>query len=214
MVKALNPSEAVPELKGLARFKAQYEALERRNPSGVIWRNLGGVTWQEVETRLLANDSHFLKLAEAMAEGGILFGVDKDKNPLIADGGEEPILCGMNYADTRKTVIFSEVTKIIDGKMQEMQIPTGYEMFPYSGNSDKSIEICTFEDVTNNPFIYSKDKKHYRASYLESGDNPPHDVWVACFNRGDSRVVVGHDSPNIFDPRCGVRRLLRVKKAA
>jgi len=191
------PAEPAPEVTGIARFKEQYE----------MWKpeHKANCQWQEVESRLLANDGHFLKLAEAMHQGGILFGVDKAGNPLIADGGVEPIMAGMNYADTRRAVMFKEI--------EGGQAPTGYELFPYSDNYQKSAEISAFEDFTKEPFIRSENKKEYRSSWLESGEDPD---WPrgAFFSPGSGLVYEDDDvSTALSDPRLGVRRLLRVKKS-
>jgi len=187
-------AENAPEATGMASFKAQYESLKPEYKAGC--------TWQEVETRLAANDGRYLKLAEAMEQGGVLFGVDKDGNPLIADGGVEPILKGMNYPDTRKAVMFTEVK----GK----QVATGYEMFPYSGDYNKSDEILAFEDSQNEPFVRSENKEEWRGSWLESGEKPGW-PWLVYFLPGNGDADVGGDRPQYSGPGLGVRRLLRVK---
>jgi len=189
-------AEAAPEAKGIARFKAQYEGLEPEYKADC--------SWHEVESRLLANDSHFLKLVEAMNQGGVFFGVDKDGNPLIADGGVEPIMTGMNYADTREAVMF----KKIEGK----QAPTGYELFPYSGDYKKSDEMLAFEKSTNEPFIRSGNKKEWRGSWLESGEKSVRPR-LADFGPVRGRAYVDYGSPRNSYPLLGARRLLRVKKS-
>ncbi len=188
-------AEAVPEVAGLARFKAQYEGLEPEYRFGCAW--------SEVETRLLANDGHYLRLAEAMEKGGVLFKVDKVGNPLIADGGVEPIMTGMNYADTRKAVMFAE--------KEGRQVPTGYELFPNSGGYEKDSEILVFKRATNEHFIRSGNKKEFRGSWLESGENPDR-PWCAFFDPDYGYVRVDYGNPRISGSTLGVRRLLRVKK--
>ncbi|MDP3975421.1 MAG: hypothetical protein Q8P95_00735 [bacterium] len=180
----------------LARFQAQFESPK--------FQNKGSCTWQEVEKRLTANNGHYLNLAVAMEQGGTLFGIDKDGNPLIADGGVEPILCGMNYANTRRAVMFTE------GEEGSEPTPTGYELFPYAGDYEKSPEILAFEAATGEPFIRSEDSEQYRESWLESGDDPAWPGRVGFFPAdGDARVFGGR--PQLSNPRLGARRLLRVK---
>lgn len=123
----------------LAIFKADYDsdlALKEK------------ITWQEIETRLLANNGYYLALAQEMEQEGILFGVDKDGNPLIADRGDEPIFKGMNYHDTLARVLYKHKREDKYDRYGRMQrdeagqsIPAGYEMFPYVPVQNKSPEI-------------------------------------------------------------------------
>ena len=141
-------------------------------------------------------------LACDMVEGGLLFGVDKEGNPLFADGGLEPIICGLNYDDTLNAVMFM--------KRNGKEMSTGYEMFPYSGLYEKSDEILAFEAATGEPFIRSEDGKKSKGSWLAAqevvGRRIEFDPEVGGATLGDG---VKRDK----SPRIGVRRLLRVKKA-
>jgi len=186
-------AETTPENPTLTRFKAQYEGLKPED------KDL--CTWQEAEKRLLENDGRFLKLAEAMEGGGVLFGVDRSGKLLFADGGAEPIMTGKNYADTRKAVMFAEK----EGK----QVSTGYEMFPYSGDYEKSDEIRAYEASVKDLFVRSENRDEYRGSWLESGEKPDWPRLVRFYPDGGSAHVFG-GIPRRSDPRLGVRRLLRV----
>ena len=175
-------------------------------------------SWKEIKDRLLAQNGLYLALAEGMNEKGVLFGVDSENNPLFADGGEEPIMTGMDYANTRNRVLYEfqgDSMKQEDGK----PVKTGYEMFPYRGEYDKSDEIQMFEATTGKPFVKSPNGAEWCSSWLESGDNPgskenPSLPRYAYFNPSDGYVNVDLDDPQRYRPRRGVRRLLRVKKAS
>jgi len=210
--------EAVAGAPRLAVYKEQYERWPAKDKAKISWQN--------VQERLLANNGHYLSLASAMNEGGILFGIDTESNPLIADGGLEPIMCGMDYFDTRDAVRFTRNDK---GE----KTPTGYEMFGYSasdisfltGLDLKSPEIESFETFTRMPFVSDGGKEEvYSGSWLESGDcdeswdDPLPLARHADFNAHfipyqKCQTEVSHDLPQRSGWGLGVRRLLRVKKA-
>ena len=181
----------------LVRYGAQYEKMDKDSKLRC--------SREEVENRLLAQDSHYLRLAERLNQKGILFGVDEEGNPLFADGGEGPILIAMTYVDTRNVVLF----KSESGKLVE----SGYEMFPYkSEKSDKkSLEIQMFEAYTGKPFVKSAKGDEWRSSWLESGERPksPHSAFIPANGRSVSIVICDQGCK---DPERGIRRLLRVKK--
>ncbi len=173
-------------------------------------------SWAEIQTRLLANEGHYLALAQAMEGGGELFGADRDGNILFSDRGDEPIMKGMNYKDTRDRVLYKHDRYDKDGKMQTDEagkpISTGYEMFPYSDKYAKSDEILQYEAHTGSPFVKSPNGDEWRSSWVESGENPswPRNVY---FNPDFGYANVNLGNPlDEFGLR-GVRRLLRVKKA-
>ena len=182
------------------------------------------MTWAQVRARLTADDSKYLKLGRSMKNGGILFGVDIDGNPIIADGGGEPIMKGMTYADTRKAVY------------GEKGDETGYEMFPYTVTG--SAEVEAYMDATGKPFVFSTELtnedfsiapkryiltnlgripigKKWRSSWLDHSESydtaesvPP----MVYFNTGlDAQYLVQANKRYPSHPRRGVRRLLRVK---
>ncbi len=172
-------------------------------------------SWTEIQSRLLARDGHYLALAQAMEQGGELFGVDAEGNPLISDRGDEPIMKGMNYKDTRDRVLYKHGAdnKMITDK-DGQPISTGYEMFPYSGDYEKSPEILQYEAHTGKPFIKSTYGQEWRSSWVESGENPPwpRDVYFIP-SAAVGYAYVGNVPPLGEFRYRGVRRLLRVKKA-
>ena len=207
--RAVNP-EAVELDPRLAIFKADFD----EDPA-----IRGKCSWAEIQTRLLANEGHYLALAKAMNEGGILFGVDTDGNPLFADRGDEPIMKGMNYKDTRDRILYKHDAsdKMITDE-DGQPVPTGYAMFQYSGNYDKSEEILQYESHTGKPFIKSSDFTKSTgedpcSSWVESGENPLWRPGIVYFNWHGAYARGGHADPQNVSPNCGVRRLLRVKKA-
>ncbi len=195
-------AEIAAEDPRLQRYRTQYEFLF--DPS-----LKAKCLWIEIKDRLLAKDGKFLKLAEGMVEGGVLFGVDDNGNPLFADGGEEPIMKGMSYSDTRNRVLYQ-----YDGyKMKKeggQAVPTGYEMFPHTGHNGKSAEIIMFERTMNRPFIQSANDK-WCSSWLESGEDPTSSGF-ALYNPSIEHVEITDYEDNADSAERGVRRLLRVKK--
>lgn len=171
-------------------------------------------SWEEVKTRLLANNGKYFRLAEKLQDRGILFGIDAEGNPLIADGGDDPVLRGRLYSESRVIVLDS-----------------GYELFPSSAddeskfekNLQKSAEIVTYERFTGKPFISSNIvmpkftnplPSQRVAAWLESGKNPrtakmiqysPESGACHIFEKGTS-----HESKN---RNRGTKRLLRLKKS-
>ncbi|MCX6734599.1 MAG: hypothetical protein NTZ25_01670 [Candidatus Peregrinibacteria bacterium] len=173
------------------------------------------ISWAEIQTRLLANEGHYLALAQAMEQGGQLFGFDKQGNPLISDRGDEPVMKGMNYKNTRDRVKYKHTsndkrgTKILDEKQQP--IATGYEMFGYNEPYGKSEEINQYETHTGKKFV--QNSKDWRLSWLESGEKPSWPRYVDSSPR-NADSFVDFDDPNSESDNLGVRRLLRVEKAA
>lgn len=210
LVEAAQPEAAQPEAAELdprlKTFKADYDSDASLK---------GKITWQEIKARLLANNGHYLALAQAMEQGGVLFGVDKSGNPLIADRGDEPIMKGMSYKDTRDRVLYKHDRYDRDGQMQRDEsgqpISTGYEMFPYIPNYDKSPEITDYETHTGKPFVKSPKGGEFRSSWAESGEAPSWPRFVR-FNPGFGSANVDSGYPQLEAYNRGVRRLLRVKK--
>lgn len=188
-----------------ATYRSQYEKLD----DTLKFR----CSWEEVMNRLLANDGHYLHLAEAMNEKGILFGVDEQGNPLFSDRGDGPMMFGMNYADARRFVLMK--------KEGWKHVTTGYEMFPYSGCIDKSPEIMMFEACTGNPFGHCPKGGPMRMSWLESGGGPDYisnrvprfSPRIIVFDPRIQESEISSKDPQFHDFLLGVRRLLRVKKS-
>jgi hypothetical protein len=181
------------DVEPLDIYKGQYESL----PEGMRRR----CSWQEIERRLLADDGMYLRLSEALNHGGLLFGIDESGNPLFADSGNEPVLTGMNYADTRAAVWFTG-----EGESREA---TGYELFPAPDESIKSYEIEMFEAVAGMPFVKSPKGDKIVSSWIESGDNPKKALLMAFMPNYGYTVTQMDSADNKSDGR-GVRRLLRV----
>ena len=193
----------------LTRYKEDYDTTKNSV--------LKAFPWAEIQNRLLANEGHYLTRAQTMEQGGQLFGVDKQGRPLISDRGDEPIMKGMNYKNTRDRVLYKHDRNDINGKLipgedGQPQL-TGYEMFGYAGDYDKSDEIDQYETHTGKHFVQSRGGYYYRSSWLESGENPSSPGIIRSFpNIVDSSVY--YDSRNSSEQDRGVRRLLRLEKAA
>ena len=187
----------------LASYSSQYEELDRESKARC--------SWEELKSRLLANNGRNLGLAEGLNQKGVLFGVDNNGNPLIADAGDEPLMTGMDYPDTRNRVMYEyEGNEMV--KEKGKPVPTGYELFPYEGDYEKSVEIKMYEQNTGNPIVASSYRKEWRSIWLESGQNPS---WPrnARFYPDRGNADVNLDYPRFNLPERGVRRLLRVKKS-
>ncbi len=205
--RAVTPAESVEVDPRLVTFKADFDqdaALQSRCP------------WAEIQNRLLANGGHYLALAQAMEQGGELFGVDTEGNPLISDRGDEPIMKRMNYKMTRDRVLYKHNKYTKEGKMMigedRQPISTGYEMFPYVEPYKKSTEISQYEAHTGKPFVTSPNGDECRSSWAESGENPSQPRSVD-FNPLDGLTSsVGNGRSQAEAPARGVRRLLRLKK--
>ncbi len=150
-------------------------------------------SWEFVEERLLTKDN--LEKAISMHFGGILFGLDEAENPLVAGGGLEPIMRGMNYANSRKAVMKS-----------------GHELFPYKTSVKKSPEILKFENFTGEHLVRSKNGNTLRSSWLESGENPDHiSARILYFDPVNQESHINIILANRERDDCGVRGLLRAK---
>lgn len=169
-------------------------------------------SWEEVRSRLLANDGHYLYKAGCLQERGLLFGVDDRGSLLFADGGEELLMTNRKYPDTRNAICFLEESK---------KVPTGYEMFPYfedwsycEGYDRTSPEMEMFEAFTGRPFPFVNSNYQVypnpdpRSSWLESGENP---LQARCSFYNPYVCMVHRVNPAERHPKRGVRRLLRVK---
>lgn len=198
------PDESADADPRLTTFRADYEGDATLK---------GKILWVEIRNRLLANNGRYLALALAMEQGGELFGVDAEGNPLICDRGDEPIMKGMNYQNTRARVLYQHDRQpriIRDGNGQP--VATGYEMFPCSGD-DKSEEILQYEAHTANPFVKDPKGREWRSSWLESGEAPSYWPLEIHWYPRNKNSYLSYEDPETRDPNRGVRRLLRVKKA-
>lgn len=183
-------NETTPEIP--QQFKAQYDKL----PDEVKAR----CSWEELSGRLLAKEAHYLKLAMALQDGGELVYIDEQGNPVFRDGGVEPVLKGKSYNKTREILYGADY--------EEGTSHYGYEM------PDSNEELCAIERITGRPFITSKNRDEYRATHMESGENPSRSRYARFRPRGGDVRVFGDFFPYDVYPWLGLVRLLRVKKMA
>ena len=183
-------AERVAEETPLVLYKTHYE----RWP--VKAKKL--CEWNEVEKRLLAQDGYYLRLAGAMNKGGVLFGVDKEGNPLVADGGLDPVMKGKNWYETRDE---------IEMKSKE------YEMFPCK-ELKKGEEMVAFESFTGEPFVKSHKRRSasWIGGYYKMIALGLTFVGRAQFDPKTGRVELFESWPDSSEPDRGVRRLLRLRK--
>jgi hypothetical protein len=190
----------------LTTFKADFDADPTLKSK---------ISWAEIQTRLLANEGKYLALAQAMEQGGQLFGVDAQGRPLISDRGDEPIMKGMNYDNTRDRVLYKHDKNDITGKMLSGKdgkpVATGYEMFPYTEPYGKSPEISQYESHKGSKFVKSSNGEEWCSSWLESGENPSLPRALNSYPNGQ-RSFIGRGDPRAGGDIRGVRRLLRVEK--
>ncbi len=145
---------------------------------------------------MLANDGALLKQAEAIPNGPIMFGADKNGNILFANGGVEPILTGKTYSAARNAA------KAI-----------GLELFPYKEPYQKSEEELMFEAFTGEPLVRSEDKQTWRSSWLDNGENDANigSARVSVFSPRYQVSRVSYGCANSGNVIRGVRGLLRAK---
>lgn len=91
--KAVNATEAEQDPR-LRKFEDHYGYLEAADQARC--------PWPEVQVRLLARGGFYLKLADRMDEGGMLFEIDGHGNPRITDGGDAPSSRGIPRVITVK----------------------------------------------------------------------------------------------------------------
>jgi hypothetical protein len=127
------------ELNGLERYMAEYEEWPEAMKADI--------SKETILKRLNAKKGKYLKLAEKMDGGAILFGADLLGNPLFADLKSSEF--GKDYTESRKTVIAQ-----------------GYELFPCPEEYGSSPhEIPTWDILTLQKFSGG----HIGTTWLESG---------------------------------------------
>jgi len=197
--KVVLPDEFVDLLAEFAPRLAKYKANYDRWPNDLKAK----LSWNEIVSRLIANDALLLSRAEKI--NGVMFGVDKNGKVVFASGQKEPEApFGMNYAQSRDAVMFE-----IDEQTGK-KIPTGYELFEFE-REDRSL-MEQLEEFTGHPIVASEDGKEYRSIWLESGENRTW-VYYAYFDPDGLKVsyaYVNDCKAEYKDPSRGVRRLLRV----
>ncbi|MBI4127220.1 hypothetical protein HY463_00760 [Candidatus Peregrinibacteria bacterium] len=177
--------EVDPRLTKFAEMYKKWSAVSKSR-----------LDWPRVQAALLANDGALLKKAEAIPNGPIMFGADKDGNILFANGGLEPILTSMMQLEA------IEAAKSL-----------GFDIFPYNGRGEKSEEELQFEEFTGEPLVRFEYMTAWAASWLDNGKNNTNNgpVYVSYFSpeymdSGISLFQAGHQHEN-----CGIRFLLRAK---
>ncbi len=181
----VDSSEFAPRL---AKYKANYDS----------WTDelKAKLSWDEIASRLIANNALLLSRAESM--NGVLFGVDENNKAVFAPEQKEPEApLKMNYAKSRDAVMFET------DKQTGKKTSTGYELF------DEAL-IKQFEQFTGHPVVASESGEEYRSIWLENGENPIAWARLAYFRPVDGRALVADDGARFEHPFRGVRRLLRV----
>jgi len=174
--------------------------------------------WKTVSARLLANGSEKLKLAEAMQGGGELVGIDAEGKAMFKDKGVEPVMYGYDEKDKLVQIYDrdpKQMAKVKNEKWanyfetREQVLKDGYELFADDGNYNLSDEMRQVQAHTKEPFVASKDRKEWRASWLESGGRPV-DARSVNFDPDGGLVYVFEYNPEFRYGNLGVARLLRV----
>jgi len=218
------PEEELDETLLLSRYQEQYEKL----PEEIKTR----CSWEEVQERLLANNSEMLKRATGLRRGGILFGVDSNGEALFKDDGSIPLKYGFPSScppeEERKII---RVRSVEEAKrtywanyfeIRRHAHENGYELFPHGespqGKPVFSDEMNQAEAATGEQFVCSTgDLVGYEASFLECGDNPGMAI-TATVNRAGRlddhwKASIAKNSPKGSRDETfvvGVIRLLRV----
>lgn len=192
------------------RLSYYHEQWKQLNP-----QRKGSTTWKEVARRLLNNkpegvDRLYIDLAKNMKGGGILIGVDKEGNPLIADKGKDPLEFGPDFCD--KTYEGAIKAALFTTDAQGKEVANGYEFFE-DQNFSPSDEMRAFKEATGHLFVEpgeaNTDPYAWRGIWLKS--KVPSSPRLADFLRADSKVLVSVEDSEFRNPLLGVRRLLRVR---
>ncbi len=156
--------------------------------------------WNFVEDRLLTGEN--LAKAVSLRLGGILLGLDKKRNLLVADGGVEPVYIADTYSETRETVI-----------MQGYEILTpNYDdrRFAFRAPSPSLNEMSRFEIFTGEPFVRSESGGRVTVWFDSGPGGYMHSASCVHFYPDGRRVA---DTGEIWYPHpdYGIRRLFRAK---
>ena len=177
-----------PEAIALVKYEAQYDTL----PDEVKSR----CTLETLESRLLANDGEYLKFAMGLQNGGDLVHIDPKGNPVLRDGGTEPVMKGMSYL---------KAFDAIYGEDYKEGVPRhGYEM------ADDVEEIRAIEAYTGKPFVADEKGEEYRETHLFTGKNPSESSYAGTIPGRQKAAIYSDSSPEAKVEHRGVVRLLRV----
>lgn len=184
-----------------------------------------GISWKQMQERLIANDSALLKKAAELQGKGTLIGVYLDGEPCIKDRGNEPVIYGKDKEGrpvkiTTDTPDRSEVMRNVASEGQfadywEIRSAVhaeGFELPLDSPNFEKKGFVAAVEAVTGQNFIRSTNSNEWRSAILECGDVSRYsDVRVVFFSSSDSKgAYVRDDDPENRSVR-GAVRVLRVR---
>jgi hypothetical protein len=175
MESPLSPEKVEAEL---SRYKEMYgrwgAGLKKKCP------------WKEIERRLLTDMARNLKHTMNMREGSVLFDLDRESNPLFADGGYNLPYQGADYSDARNTIIYENP--------RYQRGSTSFRLF-------KPGEVIKFEKFTGKPFVTGD-----LASWIESDewDNFPLE---ARHDKKSGEVSVSHCGCTHYDNTRGARRI-------
>ena len=176
-------------------------------------------SWEDLKSRLFANEGRYLTLASSMVNGGVLFGTDSECNPLISDRCSEPLFKDLNLADAKQATC------------GDADNPTGYEMFSLS----RPEEIETFEKFMGIRFVQPDSENasndntwdSHRSSWVDNdgasymddcsdGETRPANTVFTFVNDNGSDPKTGtyvcYEKPDSSAEWRGVRRLLRLNK--
>jgi len=193
--KALKNVEKNPIL---AQYKSDYEKWDSKLKARI--------SFEEIALRLQAREGHYLKLAQKLQEGGILWGVDAEGNPLFADKGVEPVMKGMSYNKAFKELYGKDYPDDEKEAKDYMKAHDGYEMF------DQGDDVRAVEKFTGEPFVANEGRNEYRSSHLFRGKNPSWSRFARFYPHRRFVYLIDSSNPTYGYGSRGVRRLLRVKK--
>jgi hypothetical protein len=207
-------NEKADENPILAIYRQQYDRLSDDTKLRC--------SWEAVVDRLLANGDERLKRAEAMQGGGELVGIDSEGKAMFKDKGVEPVMYGFDKEGKliriydREPEQMGKVEKWADYyKVREQVLKDGYELFAGGRNFVFSDEMKQVNKHAKQPFVASKDRKEWRASWLESGDKPDLAQFVAFSPNESHRRGISRMHVSLFPTYRGTNgegavRLLRV----
>ncbi len=216
-----------PELEGVFEtfVAAKFPEVENVNFKLIVYYQeytslpdwiKSSTNWKDIATRLLKNDGEKLKKVKDMQGESQLVGIDAKGKALFKDKGVEPVMYGFDEEGkllkiyNRDPEQMERVVKWANYfEMREQVLKDGYELFADNGYHNFSEEMRQAADHTKEPFVASKDRKEWRASWLESGDRPGN-ACNASLRSGGGDVHVFGENPEIRSDGSGVIRLLRV----
>lgn len=177
----------------LNSIKSDYDRVASEYP-----RFLRGLTWEELEKRLSANNDLQLSRVNGL-DKPVFFGVDENGKALFATGKRSYEMTGMNYNDSRNAVMYKQ-----DPTTGE-KIPTGYELF----NPEY---VKMYQKTTGRNIVELGDMWDVASIWLESGEKPKvaNLAELSQYITYAKRKIHKDADPNHGSLDRGVRRMLRV----